>query len=151
MKERKNIMANTTTTTTTTKMTKKETFEAMLKLDQVQANEQFVKTLKHEIELLGKRSSSKAESNKKKENEGVKDVILVELGKVKKATVSALIGTEALSKYTNQKISALLRQLIAEGKVEKTTEKRVSYFSIAGGSGVEDSDESPDTAEESED
>lgn len=30
---------------------------------------------------------------------------------------------------STQKVSALMRQLLLEGKVVKTTEKRVSYFS----------------------
>ena len=33
--------------------------------------------------------------------------------------------------YTSQKISALLRQLVAGGKVTKSTEKKVSRFELA--------------------
>ena len=63
------------------------------------------------------------------ENEGIKANIL-EVLTDEGVTVKTLLG-ELEGDYTSQKISALLRQLVADGKVVKTIEKKVSYFSLA--------------------
>ena len=49
-------------------------------------------------------------------------------------TVSDLIKeVESLGNLSNQKVSALMRQLILDGVVVKTVDKRKSYFSMAEG------------------
>lgn len=49
-------------------------------------------------------------------------------------TVSDLIKeVECLGDFSNQKVSALMRQLILDGVVVKTVDKRKSYFSMAEG------------------
>ena len=66
---------------------------------------------------LAKRSSSKTPTKTQKANEEVKAVIadvLAESGE--KMTVTEMIADERLSGYTNQKVSALLRQMM---KLEK--------------------------------
>ena len=46
-------------------------------------------------------------------------------------TVSELIKEiPACAELTNQRVSALLRQMIADGTVSKTVDKRKSYFQI---------------------
>ena len=48
-------------------------------------------------------------------------------------TVTELIKEVAeCNELTNQRVSALLRQLISEGKVVKTVDKRKSYFQLVG-------------------
>ena len=81
---------------------------------------------------LAKRSSSKTPTKTQKANEEVKAVIadvLVESGE--KMTVTEMIADERLSGYTNQKISALLRQMVETGKVVKTLEGKKAYFAVA--------------------
>lgn len=66
-------------------------------------------------------------------NEGVKAQVLAALATVGKAvTVTELQeADEALGALSNQKVSALLRQLVEAGKVVKSTEKRKTYFALA--------------------
>jgi hypothetical protein len=50
----------------------------------------------------------------------------------RKMTISEMLKEiPACAELTNQKVSALVRQLKEEGKVVKTEDKRKSYFSIA--------------------
>ncbi len=68
-----------------------------------------------------------------KENEVIKEVILNVLADhAERMTVSDMIEDERLNGYTNQKLSALLRQLVDKEMVEKTMEKRKAYFIIVG-------------------
>ena len=81
---------------------------------------------------LAKRSSSKTPTKTQKANEEVKAVIadvLAESGE--KMTVTEMITDERLSGYTNQKVSALLRQMMKTGKVVKTLEGKKAYFTVA--------------------
>ena len=56
-------------------------------------------------------------------------------------TVTELLSkNEVLSTLTNQKVSALLRQMISEGTVAKTVDKKKSYFSLAEVDEVEDAE-----------
>lgn len=114
------------------RVTKREMFEGL------KANypltEAEVAFIDHELELLAKKNASNGERKPtatQKANEGIKDVIvdvLADNGGQMTVTeiVKAIDGD-----YTNQKISALVRQLIADGKVEKVVDKRKSYFKIA--------------------
>ena len=79
-------------------------------------------------QMAEKRTSSKP-TKTQVENEGIKANIL-EVLTDEGVTVKTLLG-ELEGDYTSQKISALLRQLVADGKVVKTIEKKVSYFSLA--------------------
>ena len=65
------------------------------------------------------------------ENENIKVDILDNLSS-EGVTVSELQAkSDVLGGLSNQRVSALLRQLIAEGKVVKTVDKKKSYFSLA--------------------
>lgn len=82
---------------------------------------------------LAKRNGSgkKGMTKTQKENEVIKEVILNVLADhEERMTVSDMIADERLNGYTNQKISALLRQLVDKEMVEKTMEKRKAYFII---------------------
>lgn len=116
----------------TKKMTKREMFE------QIKANynltDEEVAFIDHELELLAKKNASTGERKPtatQKANEGIKDVIVDVLGaNGGQMTVTEIVKTID-GDFTNQKISALLRQLIADGKVEKVVDKRKSFFKIA--------------------
>lgn len=81
---------------------------------------------------LEKRNSRKSDKPTKaqRENEGVKSDILGVLadGEAKQCKVIA----EALG-ISGQKCSALLKQLVDSGAVEKFAEKRVTYFKVVEG------------------
>ena len=124
-----------TSTSTTKKLTKRDRFEALLKMSEVQANPDMVAFIEHEIELLAKKNAGdKKPTAKQMENDAVKQVILDEMtaNPDKLYTVTDLIkNVDGLGDLTNQRVSALLRQMIDAGAVVKTVDKRKSYFSLA--------------------
>ena len=124
-----------TSTTTTKKLTKRDRFEALLKMAEVQANPDMVAFIEHEIELLAKKNAGdKKPTAKQMENDAVKQVILDEMtaNPDKLYTVTELIkNVDGLGDLTNQRVSALLRQMIEANTVVKTVDKRKSYFSLA--------------------
>ena len=81
------------------------------------------------------KAAAKAGSRKptatQKENEGIKAVILDALT-TEGITVTNLINSvPELAGFTNQRVSALLRQLVLDGKVVKTKEGKTTLFAIA--------------------
>lgn len=112
------------------KLTKREMFEGLKANYNLTAEE--IAFIDHELELLAKKNASKGERKPtatQKANEGVKDEILAVLSD-EGVTVTEIVKTLDAD-YTNQKISALLRQLVADGKVEKVVDKRKSLFKLA--------------------
>lgn len=121
------MTTKTTVTATTKKMTKRDYFTAILsKYDLTPEEREFVE---HELELLSKKNSAeKKPTAQQAENEAIKEIILENL--TSRMTISEMQKTiPDLAEYSNQKISALMRQLILEGLVEKIEDKRKSYFS----------------------
>lgn len=81
------------------------------------------------VQLAKRNSGSRGLTKTQRENEGVKDSILGILtaeGKQCK-DIAETIG------ISGQKCSALLKQLVDEGKAEKYAEKRVTYFKAVEG------------------
>ena len=116
-------------------MTKREMFNAAIAVIEGREVEvdrvELIEGLSHEIELLDARKNSKSKGMTKtqKANEVIMAVIadvLIESGE--KMTVTEMLSDERLSGYTNQKISALLRLMIKEGRVDKTVEGKKAYF-----------------------
>lgn len=123
-------MSNTTTTTTTAKkITKREKFEMLKAIAEVQANPILSEFIERELELLAKKNSAeKKPTAQQEENEAIKEIILENL--TSHMTISEMQKSiPDLAEYSNQKISALMRQLILEGLVKKVEDKRKSYFS----------------------
>ena len=114
------------------KMTKREMFE-MIK--GVCANDtRIVEFCEHEIELLNRKSSKNTQTKTQIENENIKGAIvnaLTEIAKPVTITEMQELNTE-MANYSNQKLSALLKQLVEnDKKVVKTVDKKKSYFTIA--------------------
>ena len=122
-------------TSTVKKLTKRDRFEALLKLSEVQADPAMVEFINHEIDLLvRKNAGDKKPTANQMENDGYKDIIFAELSANpdKLYTVTELIKNVAgLGDLTNQRVSALLRQMIEANGVEKIVDKRKSYFRLA--------------------
>ena len=113
------------------KVTKKEMFAKLYTLVENSTADNKADLLgfiDHEVELLEKKSSKVTLTATQKANLEVIEVIKEVLADKPNSTVSELIKDERLSAYTNQKISALLKKLIDGGKVEKSTDKKVSRF-----------------------
>ena len=121
------------------KMTKRQKFELAIELATAQGNEMLVEFFKHEIELLeNKKSKGNAKANEKMagEMELVYNA-LVAVGRP--CTPSELIAETDLAELKNengivstQKVSAMLKKLIAVGKVESFTDKKKTYFKVVG-------------------
>lgn len=129
-------------TKNTTKVTKRERFEQIKAL--VGDNVELIAFIDHEIELLNKKNSRSGKPTKTQvENETIKNAIFDTLQAMgKPVTVTQLLATDELNGLSNQKVSALLTQLRESGKVERTVEKKVAYYSIK-----EESDETEEVEE----
>lgn len=111
------------------KMTKREMFEMIKANHNLSADE--IAFIDHELELLAKKNSAeKKPTAVQVANEGIKADILdgMEIGK--KYTITDLMKEiPACAELSNQRVSALVRQLVTDGAVERTEEKRKAYFS----------------------
>lgn len=114
------------------KLTKREVFSKMLEVEEIASNELFVEFINHELELLDRKSSKSTQTKTQIENESIKNAIVESLERVAKAvTITELQELDSeMENYSNQKLSALLKQLVKENRVVKTVDKKKSYFSI---------------------
>ena len=110
------------------KMTKRDYFEQIKKKYNLSAEE--VKFIDHEIELLEKKNSAdKKPTAQQVANKSTQQAIYDGMIDGKSYTITDLIKEiPECSDMTNQRVSALVRQMIAEGKVERFEDKRKAYF-----------------------
>ena len=120
--------------TTNKKMTKREMFELIKGKYPLTAEE--VAFIDHEIELLTKKNSADKKPTAQQEaNATIKSAIQT----VMEANPNQLFTVSELMKkvpglpedMTNQRMSALVRQMVEAGLVKRTEEKRKAYFSLA--------------------
>lgn len=109
-------------------MTKIETFNEIKK--QLTDNA-LIEFIDHEIELLQKKKSSTKQTAKQQENEMLKGVIQTFLEEEEKAfTISEMQeNVFELQDLSNQRISAILKQMVDENMIQKEYVKRKAYFS----------------------
>lgn len=128
-------------TTANVKMTKREKFALLLNMDEVKSNAMLSEFITHEIELLDKKNSSKKLTPQQTANTGIKDEILdiLKAEPEKKFTVTELLKLLSDGELTNQRVSAILRQMCApkDGNPEDSAypvirieEKRKAYFQL---------------------
>jgi DNA-binding transcriptional ArsR family regulator len=113
------------------KITKAQMFAQIREV--VADNADMVAFIDHELELLAKKSSSKKPTKTQEENAVLKDKIVEALGEFENgATASEVLKSDvAFDGMSNQKISALLKQLTDAGIVNKRMEKKKAIFSVA--------------------
>ena len=119
-----------TTTSSVRKPTKKQMFTALLAMPGLsQEQKDFIQ---HEIDLLEKKNSGeKKPTATQVANEALKVAIVEAVEPNRLYTVTEMIKEiPALAGLTNQKVSPLANQLVEEGKLVKTVEKRRSFFSL---------------------
>lgn len=113
------------------KITKREVINAMLADENIKANQMFVDYLEHEIELLDKKAANRKPTKTQKENAELAEVVAAVLTD-EGATVTEIQGKDAtLASLPNQKVTALLKILVAEGKAVKYAEGKKSLFKAA--------------------
>ena len=119
-----------TTINSTKKLTKRDHFNTLLTIEEVKTNPDLVAFINNELNLLAKKNSAdKKPTATQTLNEELKNAILAFMKPDEKYTVSTFIKeVPECADKSNQKISAMMVQLISENKVEKVIEKRVSYF-----------------------
>ena len=115
---------------TNKKVTKREKFEMLKAMAEVQSNPMLMEFIDHELELLAKKNASeKKPTAQQVANEGLKAVIV----DVLKANGGLMTITDIqkasseLAELSNQRISALVRQMIGV-EVERVEDKRKAYF-----------------------
>jgi hypothetical protein len=97
-------------------------------------NEEQREFINGRLAQLDKKSASKGKvvTATQKDNQILKDKILAEMEEGKAYTVTAMLKElDCVAELTNQKVSALMKQLVEGGKVVKTEDKRKSYFTKA--------------------
>ena len=111
------------------KMTIVEQYEAIVVKCEGFLNESEIAFLKERAELHAKKNATRKQTKAQVENEEIKANILAEMELNRAYTVSEiqkLVGLES-----NQKTSALLRQLRESGEVVRSEEKGKAYFTKA--------------------
>ena len=118
---------------TNKKITKRDRFNALLNIPAVQADPDMVAFIEHELELLAKKNSAdKKPTAAQVANEALKTAIIEGMEENRLYTITDIQKNVAeCAELSNQKVSALVRQLKEEGLVVKTEDKRKSYFSKA--------------------
>ena len=116
------------------KMTKKQTIDLLIDVlmgnKEVEDVQIFIDFLVNERELLERKSKNSGQTKTQKENEILKEKVvetLKELNKFSTITEIQENNTE-LANLSNQKMSALLKQLVDTNVIEKVIEKKKAYF-----------------------
>lgn len=114
----------------TKRLTKKDYFTQLKEI--VKDNVELVAFIDNELDLLSKKNSKSTMSKTQVENENIKKVIVNALTEIDTpVTITELQkANENLAIYSNQKISALLKQLVDNEIVKKVVEKKVARFYI---------------------
>ena len=121
------------------KLTKRDYF-GMIR-DIVSDRPDLVAFVDHELELLARKNSGNSQTKVQVENEKVAQMLVQELKAMAQAmTITDLMtSSKAIQDYvlengkplTNQKISAIFKQLVDNGILVKVIDKKKSYFSVA--------------------
>lgn len=123
------------TTNSAPRITKRDRFNELLALAEVQSNEGLVKFIEHELELLDRKNTTTGEKKptaKQVANEAVQADILESMEINKLYTVSELMKiVPALDGVSNQYASSQVRALVNAGSLVRTEDKRKAYFSLA--------------------
>ena len=116
----------------TKKMTKADYFKQILANYSLTAEERVF--IEHELELLAKKNSAeKKPTAQQVANAGVAEAILFHMSAEPNRlfTITELIKeVPVCAGLTNQRVSAIVRALKDEGKVERVEEKRKAFFRI---------------------
>lgn len=118
------------------KMTKAQAWAIVREIVEKSGHEKAVELvgkIDNELDLLAKKNSADRKPTKTQEANAVLKVAIVEGMEPKRLyTVSELMKEiPELADATNQKVTALLRQLVIEKVVTRTEDKRKAYFSLA--------------------
>ena len=115
------------------KITKAQMFGMIKAVAGVASNPDMVAFIDHEIELLSKRNSkAKKPTKKQTENIGIMDMIFDVLSASDIAlSIADIRNTNSeLEALSSQKVSALLKKMVDDGRLVKIYDKKVPMFYI---------------------
>lgn len=116
------------------KLTNVKALEMVLSFEEVKANAELVEKLeKMKAQFEKKNKGDKTLTAEQKKNEVLKTRLIEILAQyeVPKQIKQLTLENTELSEYSNQKLSALLNQLVKSGKVLKVDDKRTTKFILA--------------------
>lgn len=120
---------------TNKKLTHKDYYNILLAIDEVAKDEALVKFIEGRIEQIDKKFSSVSAKDKAKakaEEDELTKTIIADTITDNAMTISEMMKANfVLHELSNQKISSLLRKMIADGEVVRTEVKGKAYFKIA--------------------
>lgn len=123
---------------TTKKPTKKENFAKLLTFPDVAADAELVDFINHEIELLVRKNSAERKPTAKQIAQRENDTVL-RTAIVAEMDADTLYSADDIAKnlpsivaagLSAAKVSYLMRDLVASGKVSKTTDKRKVFYQV---------------------
>ena len=123
------------TNTSNRKPTKRDRFNALLAIPAVAADAELVEFINHEVELLDKKNSAERKPTPKQvENAGFKADILAWMepdAKYLSADVAKGVPSIVAAGISGNRVTAMLTQLVNDGAIIRTEDKRKSYYSLA--------------------
>ena len=117
------------------KVTKRDNFNALLALSEVQSNQTLVDFINHEIELLDRKAENRSTKPtvRQAENAAIKEEIVASMENDKQyrcAKIKALVPALSQGEGT-QRTARLCNDLVSEGRLVKSIDKKVVYFALA--------------------
>ena len=113
------------------KITKRDNFNEIIKIAENLNRKDLVDFCNHEIELLDRKKSSDTKTKTQVANESIKETILnvLNANKGTQMTITDIQNANTeLSELSNQKMSALLKQLVDNQVICKVVDKKKAYF-----------------------
>ncbi len=111
-----------------TKLTKREKFEMLLKIEEVAQNEVLAEFINHELELLASKNTNRKPTAQQVANASIIDAIVEGMKPNKGYTITDLIKEiPECADLTNQRVSALVRSVL-ETRIKRVEDKKKAYF-----------------------
>ena len=122
-------------TTSTRKPTKRDRFNTLLTFEQVKSDPELVEFIEHEIALLDKKNSAERKPTPKQvENAGFKaDIVAYMEPSVQytSADLTKSVPSIVAAGISANRVTAMLTQLVADGTLVRTEDKRKSVYALA--------------------
>ena len=115
----------------TNKKTQKEFYAEIREVLVAQGLDELVEFVDGRVALLNKKAENKKPTKVQEENENLKVEVLAVVTNEKAKVSEIMAKSETLKTLSNQKVSALLRMLAEEGKVEKKVEGKNTFYVLA--------------------
>ena len=126
-----------TNSTSTKRVTKRDHFNTLLAIPAVANDPALVEFIEHELDLLDRKNTTKDGEKKltarQTENKALESTVAESMEPNHFYTISVLLkSVDGLpADMTNQRLSRIVNNMVDNGVLKKTIDKRKSYFSLA--------------------